>query len=47
MRAAAAQGWMSVDPKAASAWLAEADLPPALAAKVRAAARPESEPSRG
>lgn len=47
MRAAAAQGWMSVDPKAASAWLAEADLPAALAAKVRAAARPESEPSRG
>lgn len=46
MRAAAAQGWMSVDPQAASAWLAEADLPAALAAKVRAAARPESAPSR-
>lgn len=46
MRAAAAQGWMSVDPQAASAWLAEAGLPAALAAKVRAAARPESEPSQ-
>ena len=47
MLAAAAQGWMSVDPQAASAWLATADLPAALAAKVRAAARPASEPSRG
>jgi len=46
MRAAAAQGWMSVDPQAASAWLAEADLPAALAAKVRAAARPGNAPSR-
>ena len=45
--AAAAQGGMSGDPQAASAWLAAADLPAALAAKVRAAARPASEPSRG
>ena len=47
MRAAAGQGWMSVDPQAATAWLAEAGLPPALAAKVRSAGRSGSAPRRG
>jgi hypothetical protein len=39
MRAAAASGWMRSDPAAASAWLAEAGLPPALEQHVRNTAR--------
>lgn len=45
-RAAAGEGWMTVDPQAATAWLAEADLPPALAARVRSAGQAQSAPNR-
>ena len=46
MRAAAGEGWMTVDPQAATAWLAEAELPPALAPRVRSAGQTQSAPNR-
>lgn len=39
LRAAAGEVWITVDPSAATDWLATSGLPPALAAKVRAAGR--------
>ncbi|MEM9174104.1 MAG: hypothetical protein AAGC67_02630 [Myxococcota bacterium] len=45
LRAAAAEGWIVADPRAARVWLADAGLPPALAAKVRAAGR-RNQPAR-
>lgn len=47
LRAAAGEGWMQLDPEAASAWLADADLPPDLAARVRAAGSETRAPRPG
>ena len=45
--AAAAEGWMTVDPEAAQAWLAGSGLPPELTQRVRAAARKTRAPRSG
>jgi len=45
--AAAAEGWMTVDPEAAQAWLAGSGLPPELTQRVRAAARKTRAPRPG
>ena len=39
LRAAVGEVWITVDPSAATDWLSTSGLPPALAAKVRAAGR--------
>ncbi len=46
MRAAVAQGWMKSDPEAATAWLAESDLPPDLQRKIRSGERSQSPAQR-